>query len=172
MKPKNRSGGEELLASRTYLWRPPTGKPRDVVVAIGRPKAGERSWSCPLRITGLPKTIDEQAQGVDAVQALELALFRAGHVLARTPEFRAGQIRWEGQPVRDPLELGLPLYPLRLQHAFDLLRRSQRQLRERKGSVRDEYRRSMMALMREVAGDLATLVARFAVRKRKIDFSD
>src|SRR5215813_9255727 len=100
---------DQVIAQRTYEWRPARGKPRKIEVCIGAPEptAGARDWGCRVRITGLPRTkdLDILVRGVDAVQAIELALVAAGKELSRSPEMRAGQILAWGEKAENPMAL-------------------------------------------------------------------
>src|SRR5262245_16711435 len=132
------------IAQREYRWRPPRGKPRKVEVSIWAPEPSGRDWACRLRIAGLPREpeLDMRILGVDAVQALELALVGAGRYLSHSPEFRAGQIEaWE-EKATEPVALGLPL-PL---HSMALMLQNLHALIE-KSKVRNvpgEWRRSVL----------------------------
>ena len=96
----------QRIASRRYQWVPPVGARRPVELEIGSPVAvSEEEWACPFRITGLPKRIDMAAHGVDAVQALELALVGAARMLSRSPQFRAGQIEKALSQLREAVRL-------------------------------------------------------------------
>jgi len=99
-----------VIASRSYIWIPPVGRPRPVALEIGTPaRISEAEWICPFRVSGLPKAIETAAHGSDAVQALELALVGAAALLSRSPQFRAGQIEMWNKPVKNAAELFLPL---------------------------------------------------------------
>jgi hypothetical protein len=155
------------IAYRSYLWRPRVGKPRSVDVEIGTPAQTRSEWACRVRISGLPRKldVDQVVYGIDAVQALELALCYVGKTLATSPEFRAGQIEWLGGPARDPAALGLPLPMHSLQFALGNLQALLE--RKPKREVQDEWRRGLLTMMREISLDLATLAAYLPVRPRR-----
>ena len=71
---------------------------RDVAVEIFAPtpadEKGSSTWKCEYRITGLSKTIDRQAYGVDGVQALILALEIIGVDLNFSDERKANLLYW------------------------------------------------------------------------------
>jgi hypothetical protein len=68
----------EVIAERV-LTATINGKPFDVSVRFGKPMpnpSGE--WACPYQINGLGIETVRRACGIDAVQALQLAMFAAG----------------------------------------------------------------------------------------------
>jgi len=148
---------------------PPAGPRRDVVLEIGAPvNVASEEWACPFRITGLPKEIDTAGRGIDAVQALEVALVGAAALLSRSPQFRAGQIELHDSPVKNAAELFLPLpmqsIQLTLENLRAYLEREQEKERKRKRDWFDpEWRRNLLAQMNEVRDSLATLVAHLPI---------
>jgi hypothetical protein len=93
----------EVIATRTLDVIDTSGRPLGTMtVSIGRPRqepTGE--WLCPYQIgSGRPFG----ALGLDAVQALELAMRVIGARLALTPEAHEGRLRWVGE-----MDLGFPL---------------------------------------------------------------
>lgn len=154
------------IAYRQYLWRPAAGRSRTVNVEIGTPVQVERAWACPLRVSGLPTTFDHAIYGIDSVQALELALVMSGKLLAGSPQFRAGQIEQFGKPVTEPSALFLPLPMSSLQMAQENLQRYLERQRKR-GWANEEWRRNLLTMMREIAGDLATLAAHLPIEPSK-----
>jgi len=152
------------IAHRRYTWRPPVGRPRAVVLEIGTPVRCARDWGCRVRITGLPGKLDRPIYGVDAVQALELALILAGKTISSSPQFRAGQIEQYGDPVKEPAALFLPLPMNGLQGMLENLRAYLERLRTR-GRVHSEWKRQVLELMKETAADLATLAAHLPIQR-------
>ena len=69
----------QILASRTVRFQPATGDAVDVAVSLGMPVSDDdgRDWLCPFQIIGIRDEPVRAAFGVDAMQALVLAL----HVL-------------------------------------------------------------------------------------------
>ena len=170
--PRSKSGPSKAqpnrcIARRRYRWRPPTGKDRVVGVEIYVPVRSGREWACRLRITGLPRKqeYDQAIFGIDAVQALELALQASGLLISRSPEFRAGQIEYWGKPVLDPIELVLPLPAHSLQGSLDVLTG----FLERKTGLKkhEQWRRDMLTAMREISLDLATLATHVNAKSRR-----
>jgi len=144
---------------------PPSGPRRPITLEIGRPvRVGDSEWACPFRITGLPRAIDTAAHGIDAVQAMELALVGAGTLLSRSPQFRASQIEMWNKPVKNAAELLLPLPMNWIQGALENLRAYlERQQQKERKTKRDwfnpEWGRALLSMMSEISGDLATLAA-------------
>ena len=65
----------------------PRGAPRrSVVVSLGRPRRtkGSDDWECPFRIAGAGKRRVEYGFGVDAFQALTMALEGIRHIVDRS----------------------------------------------------------------------------------------
>lgn len=139
---------------------------------IGTPvQVGREEWACPFRLTGLPKDIDTAAHGIDAVQALELALVGAGAVLSGSPQFRAGQIEMWNKPVKDAVALFLPLPMNSIQGALRNLRAYlERQQTKERRSKREQFdpelRHGLLTMMREIKTDLATLAANLPMAPR------
>jgi hypothetical protein len=65
-----------VVARRTLDYRPDGGPSRKVRVDVGQPARASmgHDWYCPYRIVGLGKNGIRRAYGVDALQALILAL--------------------------------------------------------------------------------------------------
>ena len=154
------------IAHRKYVWRPPVGRPRTVLVKIGAPRRSRRDWACRLVITGLPSEFARPVYGIDAIQALELALGGAGTLLARTPEFRAGQIVQWNKPLKYDTDLFLPLPMEALQGVLQGVRHYIERRGSRKG-ISGEMLRSLLSVMREVQLELATLAAHLPITPRR-----
>ncbi len=81
---------------------------RQVRVLIGKPQPIPKSvdFFCPYQVVGLSDETVRYAEGVDAAQAIYLALEAVGTYLAATQEARSGRLTWYGErtlgfPVRD-----------------------------------------------------------------------
>jgi hypothetical protein len=96
----------ELVAEREYEATDPRGgEARKVVLRVGTPRAAPDPgghWLCPVQIVGIGDDNVLEAAGVDAVQALSLALVMAGVKLTCPPP--GVTITWLGGS-----DLGLPL---------------------------------------------------------------
>jgi hypothetical protein len=94
-----------VIANRTLELRE-NGEERDVIVEFGRPQPFPDGvdYYCPYRITGVGKAKISYAGGVDAVQALLLAMQKAGVDLLFLQRAHADQLTWNGER-----NLGLPL---------------------------------------------------------------
>lgn len=97
----------QVLAERT-LDLDLGGRRRDVTVLIGapQPQPGSSDCFCAYQILGLDDTTVRYVGGVDAAQALYLAMEAVGTFLSATPEARSGRLTWYGEralgfPVRD-----------------------------------------------------------------------
>lgn len=97
----------QLIASRTLILKE-NASTREVTITIGKPQKfsdGEDSYYCPFQITGMGDGKVSWAGGIDAVQALLLALEQIGFVLAESEEYKQGKISWIGS---DKSNLGFP----------------------------------------------------------------
>lgn len=77
-------------------------------VTIGKPEKfpDADDYYCPYQITGIKRSNVRYAGGVDAVQALELALKMIGVDLYTSDEARADALSWKGSS--DKGDLGFP----------------------------------------------------------------
>ncbi len=81
---------------------------KKVVVVIGRPEKfpdGE-DYYCPYQIVGIGSERVKYAGGIDAVQALQLALKKIGTDLYTSQEAQAKQLLWAGG---EPGDFGFPV---------------------------------------------------------------
>lgn len=78
-----------------------------VTVTIGKPEKfpDAEDYYCSYQIIGIKRSSVRYAGGVDAVQALELALKMIGADLYTSDEARAGALSWKGN---DEGDLGFP----------------------------------------------------------------
>lgn len=95
---------ETIIAIREFILT--TGK--KVTVVIGKPEKFPDSddYYCPYQITGIGNEKIRYAGGIDAVQALLLALNMIGADLYTSKEAKKGLLRWKGG---DKGELGFPV---------------------------------------------------------------
>jgi hypothetical protein len=148
------------VASREYGWRPKKGRARKVKVEIGTPVAVPGSdWGCRVRISGLPERIDRGIFGIDAIQALELALQFSGKELLRFVRSRKGQVELWDRAVDDEFRLALPLPLASLQGSLENLRTYLNRFKV-KGPPHQEWRRGILIVMREIERDLSQLASR------------
>jgi hypothetical protein len=84
------------------------GTQRQIAVLIGVPQniPGSADCYCPYQIVGLKNETVRYTEGVDAAQALYLAMEAVGSLLAATTESRSGRLTWYGDsalgfPVRE-----------------------------------------------------------------------
>ncbi len=80
-----------------------------VMVELGKPRrfrGGPPDYYCPVRIRGLGDDYISCAAGVDAVQALQLALHCIGSLLYSSEEWKVGKLSWDAAPAKG--DLGFP----------------------------------------------------------------
>jgi hypothetical protein len=79
---------------------------RQVKVLIGMPRELPDTTDvyCPYQIVGMLGGTVRYTEGVDAAQAIYLAMEAIGTVLAATPEARSGRLTWYGETA-----LGFPV---------------------------------------------------------------
>src|SRR5262245_56663993 len=86
----------EIVAERELTLIAPDGSKKKVYARVLRPrqlKSGD--FVCSFDVAGLRRsTVGQDAHGVDSLQALELALKSLSSFLHRTPEWRAGRLRF------------------------------------------------------------------------------
>ena len=94
-----------VIATRDLRIRTDSGL-ATVVVAIGQPEQLDDSsdYQCPYQIVGFGDERIRRAFGVDAIQALQLAMKMIGADLYTSAEARNGQLSWLDQIG----ELGFP----------------------------------------------------------------
>ena len=98
----------EVIATRDLEREGPDGAVR-VRVEIGRPVLSREAggdWACPVRVTGLAAPVELAAWGIDAVQALLLAIELARVTLAYARLGDGERLTFLGRP-----ELGFPAGP-------------------------------------------------------------
>jgi hypothetical protein len=86
--------GERTLEARM----PDSDAVMEIRVRIGRPYAHpdpDWDWVCPIQILGLADEAVRNVYGIDAIQALTLALQMVGINLAAAA--RGGELRWLGR---------------------------------------------------------------------------
>lgn len=95
----------QIIATRNFQLK--NGKL--VTVSIGKPEVfpNESSFYCPYQITGMGSERVNRAGGVDAVQALLLALKMIGAELVTSDECLSGNLSWAGGT--GPKDVGFPL---------------------------------------------------------------
>jgi hypothetical protein len=82
---------------------------KTVTVRIGKPELfpDGLNWYCPYQVDGIGNGRVRRAGGIDAVQALQLALKMIGADLYTSAEARSGSLTWDaGKEQRD---LGFPV---------------------------------------------------------------
>ena len=84
----------EVIAERNLTFDS-DGTERVVTVQIGRPYVEpDGAWFCPFNVIGLLSEGTRRAGGVDAVQALQLALVMIGAELSSA----SNSLKWDGEP--------------------------------------------------------------------------
>lgn len=94
----------DMLAEREYEVQDTVGgAARKVVLRIGQPRRDPHGdWMCPIQVVGLDYDNVMEVNGIDAVQALYLAMQIAGAKLTYPP--RGVTVTWKGER-----NVGLPL---------------------------------------------------------------
>jgi hypothetical protein len=94
-----------VLSERVLDLATSTGH-REVRVLIGVPRELPDTTDvyCPYQIVGLLGGMVRYTEGVDAAQAIYLAMESIGTTLAATPEARSGRLTWYGETA-----LGFPV---------------------------------------------------------------
>lgn len=72
-------------------------RPKVVTVKLGKPRRSKKDWECPFSINGLKIRGIRFRYGVDAIQALYLALEGIGVILARS----GARLTWIGGQLGD-----------------------------------------------------------------------
>jgi len=94
----------QSIASRTLSYEGADGISRDVSVELGTPALASQeprdTWACPFRITGFGEPTIHEIYGIDAMQALVLAL----HIL---PAHLGALARDDGGRFLSEFDLGL-----------------------------------------------------------------
>ena len=83
-----------MIGLRMLTLATPVGE-KDVPVTIEAPVGAGRDWRCSYEIGWPSGARRKQANGVDAIQALHLALQRIGTDLYTSNEHAEGRLRWE-----------------------------------------------------------------------------
>lgn len=94
----------ETIAERTFEFHSAEGAVEPIELTLGKPgvmpDAPNGGWYCPYRLASAGVARESYAAGVDAVQAVLLALSKVWAELRHFP--KAGEVRW----LEDP-DLGL-----------------------------------------------------------------
>ena len=83
-----------MIGARILQLTTPSGDV-DVPITISAPEGSGRTWSCAFEIGWPSGSRRREAHGVDAVQALGLALQMIGTILYTSNEHADGLLRWE-----------------------------------------------------------------------------
>jgi hypothetical protein len=87
--------GHVIAIRKLFLVDNPTA---DIVVKLGKPQPtpGENDWFCTTQIVGIGNERIDATYGIDAFQALQLAMKWIGSTLSRLNELSGNKLRWEG----------------------------------------------------------------------------
>lgn len=98
---------EEVIATRNILST--ETRDRVITVFIGKPRQfpDATDYYCPYQIVGLGSEKVKYAGGVDAIQAIQLAMYMIGADLYTSPEATSGHLQWMGDEQGD---LGFPTH--------------------------------------------------------------
>ena len=84
-----------LIGSRLLKLKLGSGH-RDLQVRLFVPEKGESDWSCRYEIDWPEGLRESAAYGIDAIQALHLALQKIGVDLYASDHHKTGTLMWEG----------------------------------------------------------------------------
>jgi hypothetical protein len=89
---------DDIIAVREFYLTENDEPNRIVKLSVGKPKAFPNSegYYCPFQILGAGAENIKYAAGVDAIQALQLAMVMIGATLSFLNEELDGRLRWEG----------------------------------------------------------------------------
>ena len=93
----------DIIAVREFYLTENDEPNRIVKVSLGKPKAFPDSggYYCPFQISGAGAENIKYAAGVDAIQALQLAMVMIGATLQFLNRELEGRLRWEGSSEGD-----------------------------------------------------------------------
>lgn len=83
-----------IIATRTLTLRHPKGGDTEIPIRIFAPEPQEVDWSCRVEIDWPRGPFALDAAGVDAVQALELALKLIGAQIYASEYHESGRLEW------------------------------------------------------------------------------
>ena len=92
--------GEVIAVRRLFLVDEPN---REILIKMGLPQKtpGEEDFYCPFQITGIDDARPQAIIGIDAFQAMQLAMRYIGARLALLNRNNGGRLRWEGDEQGD-----------------------------------------------------------------------
>jgi hypothetical protein len=96
---------DQVIATRKlFLVDDPSA---EIIVKLGKPQPtpGENDWCCTTQIIGIGNERVDATYGIDAFQALQLAMKWIGASLSRLNELSGNKLRWEGDETG---EFGFP----------------------------------------------------------------
>lgn len=86
----------ELIADRVLLLQTNNGVAREIVVRLGKPEPDGEDWTCTYQIVGFARTCGLKVYGVDAFQALLLAIKSLVVDLEVQATRTGGRLSWLG----------------------------------------------------------------------------
>ena len=72
-----------------------SGSEQEVLITLMEPQGSGTAWQCPYEITWPEETTKHYARGIDAIQAIGLALKMIGAELYTSDYHTQRQLRWE-----------------------------------------------------------------------------
>ena len=87
----------DLIAERTLVLELNGGVKREVVVRLGRPEPDGDDWACSYQVVGFERACGLRVLGVDAFQALLLAIKSVAVDIDREAKRSGGELFWLGQ---------------------------------------------------------------------------
>jgi hypothetical protein len=98
----------EVIAERKLVLQGDSGKDREVSVLLGKPErfADSTDYYCPYQVRGIGEEKVKYLGGVDAFQAIGLALRALGAELQILNQQASGKLRWDAD---ESGSLGFPI---------------------------------------------------------------
>ncbi|MGE0129678.1 MAG: hypothetical protein AB7U82_16485 [Blastocatellales bacterium] len=92
----NKKQIKELIAERVLRLQTDDGVVREIIVRLGKPEPDGQDWACVYQITGFARTCGMRIYGVDAFQALLLAICSLMVDLEAQTTRAGGRLSWLG----------------------------------------------------------------------------
>jgi hypothetical protein len=91
----------DVIASRSLMLNSDDGTKSEVLALLGKPLQDGRDFYCPYQIKGAGDEKVRGSYGIDAIQALHLAIRNLGVEVEVLNKELGGKLRWESGDVAD-----------------------------------------------------------------------